>query len=1377
MGQRKRKQKQRQKPKEAVSGDQQSESNNGESTSLFETKGQSSTEKVPPEPQSALSVTEQCEGGLEVKPCLPVGNDTSGMQTYNDKNSSDESASSVQEATDEWPSLESSTKRDTGARPKTYDSTVWKVKGNRKPDVNIYGNSNVQIGDGQNIIQMNSYTDAVVPTQVTINFQEKGTLPSSKMAVMNKFRESMRHFKTGHFILVTDEVEFVQNIDCLGFVKWLVVFDFDKRGWETGLLSRVKSRLQQSAFLNHICWQDTKFSVSNENITWISLTGISDRPDTILDDLNQWKRKVRLNLTQQINQIKKFCELSTILSVLVVWPEMSTKYGHFRIVIETIQENLDDVAIVVAVPSNVHNADDANLKLLEEENENCTVLQIDLQEICKIIQSECATQTVSNHTQYMLPTSDGFNLPGITDAEAHWLREDLDVLYFENNEEYTIENLQEEEQMFYKGGTLSWSARYAGRSTHADIERDFHKQIVSKIKVRHIQVCKAGIIKLCHNPGSGGTTLAQRVVWDLKQETPCAQVKHRFGSTLQDICEKIELLHDKTQLPIIVLLDGEEEQRVESIFSSVRDRVCIIVLYVQRYYTYIDRNYEEIISNKMSFFLQNHVSCLEADLFARQYRKDQKLSPLQEKKLKQLVARCRTENVKKQKKISVFELGLEIHDYQYNGLCKYIKGYLQLDKMSELQSWHKVLAYLSLVYFFGQSSLPCRLFADLPAMQNIYRIEDFPMEMKDLVVPDINDIKPNMVRISHYLVAKEILNQLLPHPKIVNEFYPQQLSEDAKRNLEKISVEFIEFGSRRASEDHSSSLICIMTKTFIDRTNKQVCENEAFESKTRKTQESKHRKTNLAPIIELASDKPPYTERFRIYQQLTESFPKEAQFKAHLGRLYSLCRPEEVKQAEKYLSEALDDSLAEIEGFDEDDIPYTKKLDLMHIYHMFGSVIKRNLSKYTGKTEGGSKKIDFARLSKVLLHDIKRACTYFTESRKMTPLGSEKCYSYVSEIHVRLTFCDFVNKNSGYTNLFEFLDNNDSEAADFVRDSCVIMDELFVECFSVIELERMDYSIGNCQEWYSALFQCIPGHFIPNIGDGVQSRRLEIARIKMQYCEPDTYGVLELITNANDIQQIAKRYEMNIIEYENQGVLHVSKRQMNMDYMEWMYVIRHKLYEQECKIDHVLQKVEKWHELLHSPQSRFYLFVLHSLLGFGTDGDGSHSLLIAAKNLKEEVVKFSKYVAKPRYPREWLGLPRDDIRRLYPGLRFFRRIEGRKIPTDLLEIRKGKILPPNDKPSGGFIALDLGPNNRVPINVFYIPARTEGLKGTLNSGIRVEFVLGFSMSHGYEAFNVKRLETVQCPRCKIAIEKRSNETSVTCQKCTMTFSVKRPRYL
>jgi len=1165
-----------------------------------------------------------------------------------------------------------------------------------------------------------------------------------------KLTQEVINFENDECVLLVDKVDFVENIDALGLVKWKTVFDFDPDSWKTGLHARIKKHIEKKAVLKYTSWQDTKVTITETSVTWIGVMGISNQISTMaeLGD-KEWRQTTRNGLDRQIDQLERYAENNTDLKVVVVWPENDKKVKHFHKIIDRLME-ISDIHILVFLPPKGQRTDDEHdiLEFLGKKD-NLSLIRLELNELCDVIRHDCKPTPSLHEVQYGLPTSEGTFNSTIKDKDSLWLKEVLDVLFIDNvtGVEYTPQQLLEQERNFYRGGTLPWSAWYDLQKLNFTVERDIEWRLVEYLKSKHIKICKSGIVNLFHNPGAGGTTLAQRVLWGLRQQLPCVQIKHNVDCTIKEVVDRIQFIHTKTNLPILILVDGEERQRVEMLFSSLRNHACVIFLYVQRSFQVLQQSTD----NNDKFYLSSVLSNAESKTIEVQYLKQCKKDP-QIKRLK---------DVSWKENPTLLDFGLAVYSYSYDGIEKYVANILNVkEDQKELLPWQTAMCYLALVYFFGQSSLPCYFFTVFSG-KRIKSISDFPDDMKELIVIDENESKSNMVRVSNYYVAQEILNQLLPFPNKHKSSRSPGLTDIAKRNLAGPAVQFVKLAGL-SSKYPRSQMAQIMINTFISRNNTVDCEEDMGESK---------KWQRFSPLLEQASRDEPFTDRFKILNQLADSFPREAQFRAHLGRLYSICRRSEYKSAEKHLALALEIAKNQASGDQSDDeFNYLNQLDLMHIYHMYGCIILRYVARVTGKSFDKIKGCrDFKQATAAIIPDIKRACEFFQESRNNTPPGCAKCICYLDEIKIRLMFCHFVHKNSGCVSLMRFVENNESDVSKLVQESCRAMDELFMDCYSSVDPAYMNSAVWISQRWYGILFQKMIGFSKGFAVNDVNTRKLEIVQIKMKYADQSKPGILESIKDPNEIQIIANHLGKNIDDYRKDEYAHLSKNQKENDFKEWIFVIRNPAIKEVPEIETVLHHVEFWFEDIKSPMSRFYLFVLKSLLGFGEEiGTGNAELLRQALALKDEVVRYSRLVQMPRYPREWLGLPQTGFRRLYPGLRFFgQNIKDRAIRYENLEQRKGTIMS-NDKPAGGFINLDLGPFSKATVQVFFVPARandSDGMVGSKYKGERVEFVIGFSLHHGYDAFDVKPLRKTECPKCEIEIEALSKDKRVRCPRC------------
>ncbi|KAK3608344.1 hypothetical protein CHS0354_030799 [Potamilus streckersoni] len=1158
---------------------------------------------------------------------------------------------------------------------------------------------------GQDGKGMRSFSTAHKPDTGNSNFEtdiEESIPVKREGKTITYFMDCVGKFKNGHYILISGDVPgATKHLEGLAHVPWIAVYDFDINSRDKGLLCACQDVIEKKRFLSITTWNRPSGGISDSGTLWCFMRGARDISDTRTDnqskekveDVKNWYTKVKHGLDGHCRQLARFVEGYTVLTAVVLWTQDERLIPIMQKFIDLLDNQMEfSMNIVVCISQSlktkkagsIHNY----MKAMHENN--LFTCWVDLEKMCLAVLNERSI-CEEEHMKLQLP-AEGNQYIDINEKDAVWLREDMHVLYYKSEFAKTkcdVSVLDEEADKFYKGGTLHWFAWYSCGMGHFDIERDLLREIAKKIKYLTTESCRAAVIKILHAPGSGGTTLGQRILWTFHEQIPCVHLKLHTASTVQDVISKIEFIHEQTHLPVLVLIE---------------------VHYL-------------------------------------------------------------------------YEFGMPTYLHEFKGIRSYVKGYLQLEDnpTKELLPWQKILGFLSLAYYYGQTSLSCQIFAALlnkPANYCI-SLDDFPHPVQQFVVPDTNEGRTKLIRICHYCIAQEILEQLLnriPNSKR-NVTGCSELSTNARQNLEKFCLDFIEYVSRKRTKTsvQSNTIIHILTRIFIYRDNRDMGENE----------EQHRKKPKLSKLmIDIASKPPLFTERLHVLEKLTTSFPEDPNFHAHLGRFYSYCRPDGEVEAEKCFQKALSLS-EEIQNAKQDEeVDERMSLTLMHIYHMYGMIYQKRIAKFTGrspkeKPEVKTEDTRFQEQLKELVSDADRACSLFRQSRENTPIGHESCLAYTGELQVRLQICDFVHRfckrdpEDNLQNIIEAIE--DDSTREFISTSISVIDNLILECFDSLEPGEIDHSLHQVITWYNYLFKPRV-KFLEKMQceEDVFSRRLKIAAKKLKYStKNESLAVLESITSPEDIADIVHLFEENFKHVTTFGLQASGKKGLEQDYREWLLAIRHELFAKDYDVEEVLLHVQQWNELVSSPLSKFYLFVLKSLLGFGScDSHGSTANLVDAQILKEEMMKMSRYIIRPRHPREWLGKNGNgngkSIKQLIPGNRFHVAwIEDRdrevKVPLQDVKICKGTICPPNKKKLSGFIDLDLG-DSTVPVKVFFIP-HVAKLEGSRFAGHRVEFQLGFSIEHGYEAFNVKQLGKYGCSQCTAKVEILSMEDTVKCSNC------------
>ncbi|XP_033763276.1 uncharacterized protein LOC117344560 [Pecten maximus] len=1170
--------------------------------------------------------------------------------------------------------------------------------------------------------------------------------------------EFVKNFAGGHYVLFVCFREKMKYLDCLGLVPWLAVFDFDEESRSTGLLTVLEERVKKRRALYTCTWKDSaKFS--DYCTEWCMIRGsVQEAGSKTPRDSREWFRTVKANLDQHFKAMAVFTETYTTVKCIIVLPEDEETLQCMHKAMLKLEEHIEPApTVIVCDPQMITRVSTPWIyKAMHVDFK----LRCNFQEFCKALSHTSLVDDLKQmKTIYRLPTSDDTNNPGFDESFVSSLRENLEVLYLDypRSRPVDLDELKEEGDKFLKGGTLRWFAYYECNAGHFDAERDIMESIVKRVKEKFLEPFRSGVIKLYHAPGSGGTTLMQRVLWELRKLSPCAQVKIHPTISVQDLAHDLESLFEKTHLPLVLLIDGGEDKLSKQL-SKLLGHVSIVILQVKRYPHHISMT--EHPNNK--FFLKGQVSEKEASGISMKFMEkcdnDAKKDSLQ-----QLV-----EDVHQGNHHSVYEFGLTTFLEEYHGIASYVRGYLQLESnpTKNLEPWQEILGFLSMAYYYGQTSMPCQYFAAMLGKQPNYDVDlsDFPHFVQELVVPC--EGRKNNIRICHYIIAKGILDQILTWPQTYDEPTTEiGLSIHAKSKLVNFANRFIEESKKKTgrTSTRTNTVIETLSRTFLHRDYKDVGEGEIS-----------MRKRTFSTLLEDIPCKPPYTERIKVIQKLVNAFPENPNFRAHLGRIYTICQPDEEEIARQCFEKALELCQKETKGKQIDDINEGMKITLMHIYHMYGMHYLRCVDRFTGrfgeKPVKKTSKDQYPSRIEYIITMATCACGHFTKRREITPTGSEEGYGYIGEITVRLLVCNFIAKNfpKGTSNFGEYLQMAEGTSpGQFVIESITEIAELFMECYSAVDGSELDQEYFRNINMYNTLFN----NHIPTLGyiskpEDISARCFRAAAIKLKYGKDDNLGVLQKITSKVDIEELVKIYEDCFEEILSAGIID-KRRVLEMCYKEWIHAIRHGLFPQNYKQDDVLLKIRQWNRFLQSPMSKFYLFCTLSIIGIGTDGTrGNVDHLQEAIEIREELQKM--YFPKPRLPREWLGKG-DGIKALVPVSGFLGQIEERNVKGESnmsrLAFLKGTICRPNRLRQTGFIDLDLG-ENLCKLKVFFVPIRTEGkLFGQSYAGERVEFTLTFTTTNGYEAYNVSLLKKILCTDCDSYLEIKSDEVFTTYSIC------------
>ncbi|XP_060074752.1 sterile alpha motif domain-containing protein 9-like [Ylistrum balloti] len=1171
-------------------------------------------------------------------------------------------------------------------------------------------------------------------TRPKLAFKEEREHTPNKCSEFKDFLEFVKHFREGRNLLLISKMDYKKHVDSLANINWCCVFDFDVNSRENGLFSRVEDVFRRNwSVLYPRTWTEPP-NIPKIGTEWCFISGVTDEPESKTpDEFKMWYPHIKSKFEKHINQIINMLDTVELLTVVAFWPDDTVTGMKFQKIISVLNESISPPPKVVVV-GNPSDVDSTLIKMISPDY----FLTEKFEHVYHDLATNLGPQQQPEAFKYRLPTDDGCNNTQIDDIKAASFRENMDILYLDNPypNSFDLSASEEEEKLFFKGGTLSWQLYYKNGPKHFYAPRDLFSTIKQDISVNFIAKSEPGCIKVFHAPGAGGTTLGQNLIWKLHKITPCIQIRTESFAKPGDISQNISDLYKETHCPIVVLCDETDDNTFQQIQQQVNHDI-VVFIHLKRV--------SEIKGDlgKNEYFLKGHLSPEEACRIGPTFLRHCNDDIRKKDQLQTLV-----DEVKKGINHHLIEFGLVIHLEEFRGVTSYVSEYLKDGKTrSELSKAQRVLGYLSLVHFFGEGIMPCQMFGTVLGKSADYKLtyEGFPSIIKEFTVPVGSGSNSNKMRICHFLIAGEILEQLLSKHSV--ERFGSDLSHLAKSHLHTFVLEFINDLKSRQEQIHhkSKTVLNIVIQTFIYR---------------EEADDTQQRKRRFSRLIESIPSEPPFFERLQVIETLADSFPSSPLLWAHLGRAYSLLCPTKHKKTEQYFEKAIACCQAGEVQFDSGTDDHN--VELSFVYHMYGMFYLRQIqANISNCRKTHHSEMEFQRAVVTILTLAKLACEAFSECRRCGVAGSRESLGCTGDMNVRLCICELLKSHYKFGTTKDLHESSkNSQITDYVVESITQIQQLIMKCFNIVDFSRIHREFNRNVARYQALFSGMsPPNYIDTITipESFDTRYQKIAGIKLKYGKGDMFGTVSDIKEERDIKQALSLIEQNIEDIKR------SSKHSNMDidfsFLDWIYAIRHPQQRKFYSLEDVLTNVRFWNERLKSPYSHFYLLVLLFAVALDPNKPFDKEILKQAMDIKKEAIdvkKIGKQVNTPFHPREWLG-KEHGIRCLIQGYTFDSNID-RMTHTDeersfVLAVFKGTIKPPNNLRQYGSIKMSVEGNVNVPFHVSFCPFKTnEKLIGEKYAGSRVEFVLAFTLRSGLNAYNVKLLKKSTCKTCGEKVE-------------------------
>ena len=834
----------------------------------------------------------------------------------------------------------------------------------------------------------------------------------------------------------------------------------------------------------------------------------------------------------------------------------------------------------------------------------------------------------------LFPKFEGGTVP-MDPARARWMDEQLELVHWDVG---SVIDDQTEEESFLKGATASWSDLNGRVDADRDIIPKLEQQICQELNERATRR-----VNLWHRPGAGATTVARRIAWNIHRDFPTVVA---LEIQPQETAERVQHLFGITRLPVLVVIDlpAVTKEVVDRLYDALRSSHVYAVLFN------VERRFDAHV-DPGSHYLDTMLTTREAYGLARVLAAR---VPNRRSDIQSLVVKPDP------RRRSPFYFGLTAYGRDFRGLESYVET--RLSQVSDPIS--DAVLLMAFAYYYGQVSLSLQTFGpvfNVPASKLI-TMSVIPDYMQELLVVEANDsVKP-----VHQLIAEEILQQELAQAGGDSRNWPVGLADLAIRFIDLLAE--LPHRSRGVMSDTLRSVL-------IERDSAQSSDGPG------------------ETFSRFLTDVPSVEGRQRVLKHLTNAFPEEPHFWAHLGRFYSrVVRDHQSAHAahQRALGLLPDDSL------------------LHHMAGMGWSTELYDLLESSGR--------DFSGEDEIKIFEIVNEATREFEAARDLDRRSE--YNYISQVQMIQRVVGTVSNAKGYQyNTMQFLT---LPGNDFYRE---LIDQA-QNLLSDLELIKGDETPSQLQRSAQAALKGLYGNnseaiqLLTNVLDRRDSYRPPLRRAIIRAYEARCQGDWSKLT----VRELAR-----VVELARGNIEEEPGSDYNLRL--WLRAVR---TENALGVDRVAEQLanKRLTESKQNPSldTTYYLYIMKFL----QLESGNLAVASELPDLIEKCSQLARGLSRTTTSFEWLGREAglaalvhvstlgawDPKKSFWPNTEQLRAVRGR-----IARIRNQ---------GSGEIELPSG------LQAFFVPSRGTVPGGyiTQDIGREVEFFLGFSYD-GLRAWSVR----------------------------------------
>lgn len=400
-----------------------------------------------------------------------------------------------------------------------------------------------------------------------------------------KFCDMVGDFEShqNQYILVTDSLppEELECFSVLRGVSWKMILDFDPMSEEKGFYREFTSKEGQSNLVSMITPAELRKSsmgsllrqIDPQKVQWLFVNGRHSDTEGSAQSLPDWEATSVKHISRLFgccSDPDKFDKQKPVVCVILPFRKKSLPY--LEVTLSRLIENFDEFKLRFVSFKHKH------YHLISRKFE---VRHFDLSpKLVSLGLSEMLTASAT--PEYRMPSSQAGMSAKLSENEFLYLKEHLQILYdgcedlpeYSNDPAELADFFQEHRKSFISGNQISLVSLYDNHDAKREIEGDIRSHVH---RLLDQGLTRSVIVEIRHSPGTGGSTIARRVMWDLHKTYPCALLnisssRHYFDedNTLSNkFANRITALEEICQTSPVILIDGKHSSLIEGLTNKL----------------------------------------------------------------------------------------------------------------------------------------------------------------------------------------------------------------------------------------------------------------------------------------------------------------------------------------------------------------------------------------------------------------------------------------------------------------------------------------------------------------------------------------------------------------------------------------------------------------------------------------------------------------------------------------------------------------------------------------------------------------------------------------------------------------------------------------